>query len=89
MPSIYQKTCVQEEIGDLLHEWHVEGTFDTVCEVKGSDWVDELSAAAPPEWRNQWVIRHFMIYVDSFGCLEVVAESVSLEGNGSKNSAGT
>lgn len=59
--------------------WHVEGTFDTVCEIKGSDCVDELSSAAPSDWRNRWVMRHFMTYLDGLGCLEVVAESVSLE----------
>lgn len=33
-------------------------------------------------------MRHFMIYVDSFGCLEVVAESAVLY-DGVKNSGGT
>jgi hypothetical protein len=68
--------------------WHVTDTFDAVCEVQGSDWVQELRTAAQPEWRDRWVMRHFMIYVDSFGCLEVVAESVSLD-DVAKNSGGT
>ena len=68
--------------------WHVTETFDTVCEVQGSEWVQELRSAAVPEWRDRWVMRHFMIYLDSFGCLEVVAESVSLD-DGDKNSGGT
>jgi len=60
--------------------WHItDGAYDSVCEIQGSDWVDELRAAAVPEWRNYWVMRHFMIYVESFGCLEVVAESATLE----------
>lgn len=58
--------------------WHVADTFDTVCEVQGADWVQELRSASVPELRDQWVMRHFMIYIDSFGCLEVVAESVDL-----------
>jgi hypothetical protein len=69
--------------------WHVEGVYDTVCEVQPSDWVEELRAAAVPEWRDQWVMRHFMIYVDGFGCLEVVAESVVLDDDDAKNSGGT
>lgn len=69
--------------------WHVNDTYDTVCEVQGSDWVDELRAASVPEWRDQWVMRHFMIYVDSFGCVEVVAESVALDDASAKNSGGT
>lgn len=68
--------------------WHVTDTFDTLCEVQGSDWVQELRSASVPEWRDRWVMRHFIIYVDSFGCLEVVAESASLD-EGTKNSGDT
>lgn len=69
--------------------WHVNDVFDTVCEIQESDWVKELRAVAMPEWRDYWVMRHFMIYVDSFGCLEVVAESAQLEEKSDKNSGGT
>lgn len=68
--------------------WHIADAYDTVCEVKESDWVAELRNDAVPDWRDRWVMRHFMIYVDSFGCLEVVAESAVLE-DGAKNSGGT
>jgi len=68
--------------------WHVKDAYDVVCEVKESDWVAELRNDAVPDWRNRWVMRHFMIYVDSFGCLEVVAESAALD-EGAKNSGGT
>lgn len=68
--------------------WHVTDTFDTVCEVQKSDWVQQLRSDSVPEWRDRWVMRHFMIYVDSFGCLEVVAESASLD-DVAKNSGGT
>jgi hypothetical protein len=44
---------------------------------------------AVPEWRDHRVMRHFIIYVDSFGCLEVVAESAVLDDAGDKNSGGT
>lgn len=69
--------------------WHVKDVYDTVCEIKESDWVAELRSDAVPEWRDRWVMRHFMIYVDSFGCLEVIAESAELEGEDVKNSGGT
>lgn len=42
-----------------------------------------------PEWRDYWVMRHFMIYVDSFGCIEVVAESAVLDDEGVEYSGGT
>ena len=59
--------------------WHIEDVYDTVCEVQGSDWVQELRSDSVPAWRDRWVMRHFIIYVDSYGCLEVVAESVVLD----------
>jgi len=68
--------------------WHVTDTYDTVCEVQESDWVQELRSDSVPEWRDRWVMRHFIIYVDSYGCLEVVAESVVLD-DASKNAGGT
>lgn len=69
--------------------WHVADAYDTLCEVTGSDWVNELRAASSPEWRDSWVMRHFMLYVDSFGCLEVIAESAVLDEISDKKSGGT
>lgn len=69
--------------------WHIKDVYDTVCEITDSDWVAELRTDSVPEWRDSWIMRHFMIYVDGFGCLEVVAESVSLDDEGVKNSGGT
>jgi len=66
--------------------WHVSDTYDTVCEVKESDWVGELRNDAVPDWRDRWVIMRHLIYIDSFGCLEVVAESALLN---DKNHGGT
>lgn len=82
-PRAYRK---REEIYCTV--WHIEAAYDTVCEVKESDWVAELRNDAAPDWRDRWVMRHFMIYVDSFGCLEVVAESAVLDDD-AKNSGGT
>ena len=69
--------------------WHVKGTYDTVCEIEESDWVAELRADAVVEWRDRWVMRHFIVYFDSFGCLEVVGESAILEDGGTTYSGGT
>jgi hypothetical protein len=60
--------------------WHVNEVYDNLCEVTDSDWVDELRGDTVPDWRDRWVMRHFMIYLDSFGSLEVVADSVLFEG---------
>lgn len=53
--------------------WHVADAYDTLVEVQDSAWVRELLAAEPAGAWGRWAIRHFMIYVDSFGCLEVAA----------------
>src|SRR5215470_15173801 len=58
--------------------WHVEGAYDTIAEVTGSDWVGELAAAEPSQTWGSWEMHHFMIYIDSAGCFEVVAQSWSL-----------
>lgn len=83
-PRAFRK---REEI--YCTEWHIKYTYDTVCEIKESNWVAELRKDAVPEWRDHWVMRHFMVYVDSFGCLEVIAESAVLDDDSDKNSGGT
>jgi hypothetical protein len=58
--------------------WHIGGAYDTVVELDDSQWKDELREAAPAHQMDQWTMKHFMIYLDSFGCLEVIAESAHL-----------
>jgi hypothetical protein len=58
--------------------WHVEDAYDTVCEVRPSSWVAELLTDSHLSRLDEFVLRHFIIYLDSFGCLEVVAESARL-----------
>lgn len=58
--------------------WHIEGAYDTIVEVEDSPWVAELLMAEPAETWGRWVIRHFMVFLDSVGCFEVAAESWEL-----------
>lgn len=69
--------------------WHVKDVFDIVSEIKESEWVEELRTVVAPEWRDYWVLRHFIIYIDSFGCLEVISASITLDDQETKNSGGT
>jgi hypothetical protein len=55
--------------------WHVEGAYDTLVEVEGSSWVDEIRADTQEMWRKKWQMHHYLIYLDSLGCFEVIAES--------------
>jgi hypothetical protein len=55
--------------------WHIEGAYDTLVEIESSPWVDEVRADTQEMWRNKWEMHHYMIYLDSVGCFEVIAES--------------
>jgi len=54
---------------------HIEGAYDTLVEIEGSSWIDEIRADTQEMWRNKWEMHHYMIYLDSVGCFEVIAES--------------
>jgi hypothetical protein len=55
--------------------WHIEGAYDTIVEIEDSSWVNELQSTQPPGTRRPWVLRHFMLFLDSAGYFEFVAES--------------
>jgi len=54
--------------------WHVEQAYDSLVEVRESKWIAELRADEDPE-QQRWGMRHFMVYLDSAGCYEIVAMS--------------
>jgi hypothetical protein len=56
-------------------EWHIRDAYDTLVEVEDSDWVKEVRADMAERWRNKWDMHHYMIYLDSAGCFEVIAAS--------------
>ena len=55
--------------------WHIDSAYDTLVEVLGSSWVKELLLDMDERWRNRWETHHYMVYLDSAGCFEVVADS--------------
>ncbi|MHA4816883.1 hypothetical protein ACXZ65_21285 [Streptomyces aculeolatus] len=57
--------------------WHLEDAYDTLVEVSPSNWVAELSDAEPSETGGHWVMRHFLIFIDSAGAYEIAASSWS------------
>lgn len=62
--------------------WMVEA-FSKVCARDGSPWLAKLRGRA--EEREQVVpasLRHFLVYFDHYGCLEVLAEDVKVEEGG-------
>jgi hypothetical protein len=64
--------------------WHIEDAYDTLCRVDDSEWAAELSRRGTKQRAGSWVMNHYVLTVDSWGCLEVVAESATaLEAEGS------
>jgi len=54
--------------------WHIEA-YDTLVEVEASPWVDEIRSDMDKHFRDKWEMHHYMIYLDSVGCFEVIAAS--------------
>jgi len=55
----------------------ISGTYDKLVEVKNSEWVKELTIISP-EWVKYWEVRHYAIYLDSYGLYEFIAKGFSL-----------
>ena len=70
--------AVQHRVESFCQPWQVEVAYDTLVEVLDSQWVEDLREAARAKGRDCWPISHFVIYLDSFGCLEVVAETAEM-----------
>jgi len=68
--------------------WHIEGAYDTLVEIEGSPWVEEMRGDTAEQWRSKWEMHHYMIYLDSAGCFEVIAESWQAARGGSSPTAG-
>jgi hypothetical protein len=55
--------------------WHIEGAYDTLVEVEGSSWAAEIANDVPEPYLANWKPHHYMIYLDSVGCFELLAQS--------------
>ena len=55
--------------------WHIDGAYDTLVEIEDSQWVTEVRTDTQMMWRDKWMMKHYMIYLDSAGCFEIIAES--------------
>src|SRR5437879_5263611 len=44
--------------------WHIETAYDTLVQIENSDWVEEVRANTSEQWRNEWQMHHYMIYLD-------------------------
>jgi hypothetical protein len=57
----------------------IETSYDKLVTVEDSSWAAEIRQQTSSQWRNYWKLRHFMIYFDSNGSYELLAESWTLD----------
>lgn len=57
--------------------WHIDGAYDTLVEIKDSRWAAEVRQETAKGWKTEWALHHYLIYLDSAGAYEVLAESWS------------
>lgn len=50
----------------------IKGTYDNLCEISDSEWLSNLEKLSP-EWIGNNYLRHYAIYLDSYGLYEFVA----------------
>ena len=57
--------------------WQIDDAYDTLVEVQNSTWLKEILDAVSPRLLSQvrGTPKHYMIYLDSAGCFEVLASS--------------
>lgn len=55
--------------------WHIEEAYDTLVEVEDSSWAEEIRADTSAHLRDAQKYKHYLIYLDSAGAFEVIADS--------------
>ena len=57
--------------------WHIGNSYDAISEVMDSSWAQEIGNDTAKGWKDKWVLRHFKVYLDSWGAFEVLCEDFS------------
>lgn len=55
-------------------KWHVEDVYDALAQVDDSEWVADVRGETAKGWEDYWTLNHYMIYLDSVGSFEVLAD---------------
>lgn len=83
--SFQHARAVRERTEKSCTLWHIDKAYDTLCEVIDSSWLKEINQDTDELWRDHWQMRHYIIYLEDLGCLEVIAESWKLHFEEIKN----
>lgn len=54
--------------------WHVAECYDTLAIVDDPSWSDEVTSLRTPSRPRIAALHHYIIYLDSVGCYEFLAE---------------
>lgn len=71
--------AVRTRVERCCKSCHIEKSYDTLVEVECSPWVEQIRVDTAEQWRNKWGMHHYMIYLDSAGCFEIIAESWAVD----------
>lgn len=55
--------------------WNIEDAYDVLVEIEFSTWITEIFQDVPEIYQPLWKPKHFMIYLDSAGCFEFLAQT--------------
>lgn len=55
--------------------WKIEKSYDNLVQILDSKDVKELIEATVEDKQKSWKLNHYIIYFDSLGCYEIIAES--------------
>lgn len=56
---------------------YISGSYDTLIEIEGSEWISELNTISP-ECMKKSELKHYVIYLDSYGLYEFIAQGFRL-----------
>lgn len=73
---VFETTIAHRHSSEKVTKF-ISGTYDKLVELKDSEWVKELSIISP-EWIKYWEVRHYVIYLDSYGLYEFLAKGFRL-----------
>ncbi len=65
--------CANLRAESCCTPWHIEGVYDKLVEIEDSGWVRDIVKDMVPNLRGKTPLHHYMIYMDSAGCFEVIA----------------
>lgn len=74
---IFVGAIAQRFIPDIATTELMTSAYSKVCVIENSSWVAKLKARADSEIFSS--LKHYMVYFDHNGCLEVLARDFSVE----------